>query len=92
MELDDLKKTWDLINDRMKQKEKMDAAIIKEMLLAKSDKAFSRIINYDFFSVIVSVSAIGLLAWQMTRLYFGPFKTDDVKGRVIFISSDKEES
>ena len=23
---------------------------------------------------------------------FGPFKTDDVKGRVIFISSDKEES
>ena len=23
MELDDLKKTWDLINDRMKQKEKM---------------------------------------------------------------------
>ena len=70
MELDDLKKTWDLINDRMKQKEKMDAAIIKEMLLAKSDKAFSRIINYDFFSVIVSVSAIGLLTWQMTRLYF----------------------
>ena len=85
MELDDLKKTWDLINDRMKQKEKMDAAIIKEMLLAKSDKAFSRIINYDFFSVIVSVSAIGLLTWQMTRLYFGPFKTGIFLFSIVFL-------
>ncbi len=85
MELDDLKKTWDLINDRMKQKEKMDAAIIKEMLLAKSDKAFSRIINYDFFSVIVSVSVIGLLTWQMTRLYFGPFKTGIFLFAIVFL-------
>jgi len=75
MELDDFKKTWGLINDRMKQKEKMDAAIIKEMLLARSDKAFSRIINYDFFSAIVCVAVIGLLIWQMNRFYFGPFKT-----------------
>ena len=75
MELEELKNTWNLINNRMMQKEVMEAAIIKEMLVAKSDKAFSRMTNYDYFSVIVCMGVIGLLTWQMNRIYFGPFKT-----------------
>ena len=75
MELEELKNTWNLINNRMMQKEGMEAAIIKEMLVAKSDKAFSRMTNYDYFSVIVCMGVIGLLTWQMNRIYFGPFKT-----------------
>ena len=63
MELEELKNTWNLINNRMMQKEGMEAAIIKEMLVAKSDKAFSRMTNYDYFSVIVCMGVIGLLTY-----------------------------
>ena len=75
MELEELKSTWNLLNNRMMQKEVMEATIIREMLVAKSDKALSKVTNYDYLGIIICMCFIGLLTWQMNRIYFGPFKT-----------------
>lgn len=75
MELEELKSAWSLLNNRMMQKEVMEATIIREMLVAKSDKALSKVTNYDYLGIIICMCVIGLLTWQMNRIYFGPFKT-----------------
>jgi hypothetical protein len=63
MELEKLKEIWTSLDDRMQQQEGLKTAIIKEMLLSKSDKALSRLINYGFFSVVSTLCLIPLVFW-----------------------------
>ena len=48
MELEELKTTWSSLDERMKKQEGLNAVIIKEMLIAKSDRGLSRLINYTY--------------------------------------------
>ncbi|MDR3218935.1 MAG: hypothetical protein LBU22_08170 [Dysgonamonadaceae bacterium] len=69
MELEELKNLWTSLNERLSKQEKMKESIIKEMIYSKSNKSISRLLNYDVFNVIVSVSGIPALVW----LCYTPF-------------------
>ncbi|GHT01168.1 hypothetical protein FACS189421_13740 [Bacteroidia bacterium] len=75
MESDELKKVWASLDERLNKQEKLKESIIRKMLLAKSDKSLNRIINYDYFGIILCLGLIALLVWRMTSVYFGTFKT-----------------
>jgi hypothetical protein len=63
MELEKLKEIWTSLDNRIQEQEGLKAAIIKEMLIGKSDKALSRLINYGYFGIVLITSAIPLLFW-----------------------------
>jgi len=63
MELEKLKEIWTSLDDRMQQQEGLKTVIIKEMLLSKSDKALSRLINYSYFGIVLIISVIPLFLW-----------------------------
>ena len=63
MELEKLKEIWTSLDNRMQQQEGLKTAIIKEMLLSKSDKALSWLINYDYFGVIIMLCLIPIIFW-----------------------------
>ncbi|MDR3340634.1 MAG: hypothetical protein LBT25_11210 [Candidatus Symbiothrix sp.] len=63
MELDELKNLWTSLDERLSKQEKMKESIIKEMIYSKSNKSVSRLLNYDVFSVTLSVLAIPVLVW-----------------------------
>ena len=66
MELEELKEIWTSLDERMQQQEGLKTAIIKEMLLNKSDKALSRVINYSYFGVIFGIVCLPVLIWGWT--------------------------
>jgi len=63
MELDKLKEIWTSLDNRMQQQEVLKTTLIKEMLISKSDKALSRLINYSYFGLILMISMIPLMIW-----------------------------
>ena len=63
MELEKLKEIWTSLDNRMQQQEGLKTAIIKEMLLNKSDKALSRLINYGFFSLVLILCLTPVSIW-----------------------------
>ena len=69
MELEKLKEIWTSLDNRMQQQEGLKAAIIKEMLINKSDKALSRLINYSYFGLILEMIGIPVLIWCWIYTY-----------------------
>jgi len=63
MELDKLKEIWISLDNRMQQQEILKSTLIKEMLINKSDKALSRLINYSYFGIILCIAVLPLLIW-----------------------------
>ena len=63
MELEKLKEIWTSLDNRMQQQEGLKSAIIKEMLLSKSDKALSRLINYGYFGMILTLCLTPVVIW-----------------------------
>jgi hypothetical protein len=61
--LEELKKLWTSLDERLSKQEKMKESIIKEMIYSKSNKSISRLLNYDVFNVTVCVLAIPALVW-----------------------------
>ena len=69
MELEKLKEIWTSFDNRMQQQEGLKTTIIKEMLLSKSDKALSRLINYGYFGIVLVISCIPLLLWAFSFVH-----------------------
>ncbi|MDR0714845.1 MAG: hypothetical protein LBF89_11405 [Bacteroidales bacterium] len=71
MELEELKERWILFDNRMQRQEGLKIAIIKDMLLTKSDKALSRLINYDYFGLVAClvVLPVLLLVWTLSPAF-----------------------
>lgn len=63
MELDKLKEIWTSLDNRMQQQEVLKTTLIKEMLISKSDKALSRLINYNYLGLILGFICIPFLIW-----------------------------
>ena len=61
MEPEKLKEIWTSLDNRMQQQEGLKTAIIREMLVNKSDKALSRLINYSYFSILLYLIGLPLL-------------------------------
>ena len=75
MELEELKTIWSSLDERMRKQEGLNVIIIKEMLVNKSNRGLSKLINYTYFGIIGSLIGIPLVIWRMNSLYFGIFKT-----------------
>ena len=58
MELDELKKTWTSVDERLKKNESLKDSIILEMMKSKANKSVNRLINFDIFSIIICALAI----------------------------------
>ena len=69
MELEKLKEVWTSLDDRMNQQEGLKTAIIKEMLLSKSDKSLSRMINWGYFGLALSLCLTPALIWAYMYAY-----------------------
>jgi hypothetical protein len=63
MEMDELKKLWTSLDERLSKQEMMKENIIRKMIYSKSSKSINRLLNYDVFSVIVCLLVIPLLVW-----------------------------
>lgn len=63
MELEELKNIWSSLDDRLKKQETLKETIIKEMLKAKSDKALSRLINYELIGILVLLLIIPVIIY-----------------------------
>ena len=61
MELDEIKKAWSDLDNRLAQNEGLNQRLIKEMLLQKSSKSLSKLFNYEIFGVIVTLLLLPLL-------------------------------
>lgn len=66
MELEELKGIWTSLDNRMQQQEVLKTTLIKEMLISKSDKALSRLINYSYFGIILCLALLPLMIWGWT--------------------------
>jgi hypothetical protein len=75
MELDELKNVWASLDERLNKQEKLKESIIREMLVSKSNKSLSRMINYDYLGIIVCLGVIPILVWRMSQFYLGTLKT-----------------
>ena len=69
MELEKLKEIWTSLDNRMQQQEGLKTAIIKEMLLSKSDKALSRMINWGYFGLVLTLCLTPVLIWAYMHAY-----------------------
>lgn len=66
MELEQLKEIWTSFDRRMQQQDGLNTTIIREMLIQKSDRALSRMINYNYFGIIVCIVIFPVLVWCWT--------------------------
>jgi hypothetical protein len=63
MDLDELKNTWTILDERLKKNEMLNKQIIQEMLYKKSNKSLNWLIGFDLFSIIIILLVIPLLVW-----------------------------
>ncbi|MBK5719364.1 hypothetical protein JGH11_00630 [Dysgonomonas sp. Marseille-P4677] len=61
MEINELKDTWLLLDDRLKKQEIFNENIIKEMLYTKADKSLNKLINAELIGLIIVLLVIPVI-------------------------------
>ena len=75
MELDELKTTWMALETQLKNNETLNKKLLLEMLQKKSSKSLGRLVNYDFFGVILLLLYILLGIWLYNATGFFGYYT-----------------
>lgn len=65
MELDELKNTWQSLDERLQKQEVLKKNIMKEMLQTKSDKALNRLLGYEILGVIILLIVIPVIIYAL---------------------------
>jgi len=65
MELEELKNTWSLLDERLKKQEVLKENIMKEILHTKSDKALSRLLNYEVLGMVILLLVIPVIIYAL---------------------------
>lgn len=65
MELDELKNAWISLNNQLVKNEQINECMIKKMLQSKSNKALSKLLNFEFFGLIAGLLSIPILVWRI---------------------------
>lgn len=72
MELEELKASWNVLNERLRQSEILDKRIVKEMILKRSDDAIGRLYKLDVLGAVVCVvTFLALLVAAIVYPYIG---------------------
>lgn len=67
MELEELKNTWNLLNNKLEEDKSLKESLILEMIHTKADKSVNRLINYEIFSVVVLILLIPIMSYWYYR-------------------------
>lgn len=54
MELEELKTSWNILNERLEKSEMLNKRIIKEMITGRTQSAYERLFRYDLCGLILS--------------------------------------
>ena len=55
MELEELKASWNVLNERLEKSEMLNKRIIKEMITNRTQSAYDRLLRFDLFGLIVGL-------------------------------------
>lgn len=55
MDLDELKNTWNLLDERLKSTQSLNNKIVKDMLETKGNRALSKLSNFEWFGLVVVI-------------------------------------
>ncbi|NDV45572.1 hypothetical protein D0T49_00700 [Paludibacter sp. 221] len=67
MEIDELKKIWVSLDQQIGKQNIVKENILKEVILAKSDKALSRLLNFDIFGLVLTIAVIPFLLFVLSQ-------------------------
>lgn len=71
MELDELKSTWNALDERLRKNELLNDRIIKEMITRKASSAWNRLIKWEQMGlVVVIVSGILLISLSLLNIIY----------------------
>jgi hypothetical protein len=63
MELSELKNTWTILEEQLKKNEMLNKQMVQKMLYKKSNKSLNRLINIDFFGLVLMLLLIPVCIW-----------------------------
>ncbi|MDD3787749.1 MAG: hypothetical protein PHO94_03535 [Petrimonas sp.] len=63
MELDELRKTWTALDNRLKENNSLNERVILEMVEKKANKSISKLIFWDGFSIVAFLILIPVIAY-----------------------------
>ena len=66
MEIDELKNTWQSLENRLKGQEMLNNKLVKDMLETKSEKSLSRLINVELISMIILLILIPVIIYMIS--------------------------
>jgi uncharacterized membrane protein len=72
MELDELKKAWAALDNRLKENDFLKETIILEIIQGKANKSVNRLLNWDVFNVVGSIVFIPVL-WNFLGRFENKF-------------------
>lgn len=85
MELDELKNTWQSLNESLNKQEILKENILKEMIHTKADKSLSRLSNYEWLGVIIIPLLIPFILWRLETASFNQMQTYIFYGYIILV-------
>jgi len=80
MELEELKNTWAVLDERLKKNEMLNKRMVQEMLCNKSNRALNKLMNTEFFSML-TLLVIPLCIW----LYHQPRFENILSAKILYI-------
>lgn len=69
MELEELKKTWSALDEKLEENNRLNEKIISEMIEKKASKSLNKLIFWDEFTLIFSLLLIPLLVYLITTFH-----------------------
>ncbi|MDD4514730.1 hypothetical protein [Massilibacteroides sp.] len=67
MELEEMKNAWLALGEKLDQKEKISALLIREMYQTKVKKSLNVLLGYEILSVVVCFLILPFIGWIMTQ-------------------------
>jgi hypothetical protein len=61
MELEELKKVWTSLDDRLNKQKNLEKSVIKEMIYSKSNKSLSKLLNFEVLGLVIILLVMPLL-------------------------------
>jgi hypothetical protein len=89
METEELKKTWNSLDEHLRRQEILNTALMKENLLGKSNKRLGQMVNYGYFGLALMTAGLTSVAYTLAILLihfgFGRPLTLIISAVVLFI-------
>jgi hypothetical protein len=69
MEMEELKKLWTSLDERLNKQEVLKESMIKEMIYSKSNKSVSKLLNYEVWGAATNLLVIPFLVFLCNERY-----------------------